>query len=402
VSAATNAKKTTVSIVRTGKSPEWSDIDAAVREAVGLAGGLGEIVKPGSRVMIKPNLVGMPDERYPGGLTNPLVCRAVADMVRELGGRPLIAESSQRGTDTDEVMRATGYAELRDQGYEVVDLKTTPLVELRPSDPLVMKKMDVFELATEVDAVISVPVLKTHDQLEITLGLKNMKGLISDRYKRLFHQEGVIEGVVDLCRLITPSFTVVDGILGQEGMGPLFGIPVEMDLIVAGRDPVAVDAVAGRIMGFEPAEVPITALAAEKGLGVMEAGKIEIAGEPVEKVRRRFVRAHEDERAQFEGFDLIYDEGTCTGCRNGVYSVLFDLKNQGMLEYLRGSTILVGASELPEGVSTDRLIAIGRCCKNPVRKVAVYVKGCPPNNSDIVEAIKKVGGTVGGTKSGNP
>ena len=235
--------------------------------------------------------------------------------------------------------------------------------------------------------------LKTHDQLEVTLGLKNMKGLINDETKVLFHREGVIEGVVELCAALKPSFTVVDGIIGQEGMGPMYGLPVEMDLIVAGMDTVAVDSVGGAIMGFEPGEVPITVSAAKRGLGIMDLQDIDIAGETLDAVTRRFVRAHEDERVQVKGLSIVYDEGACTGCRNAVYSVVFDLVNQGKLEYLESVTLVAGSSVLPPETEHRRLIAVGRCCGREVRESGCYVKGCPPNNTHIMEALTEAGGS---------
>ena len=380
-------KKARVSVIKTDTKPDDGAIERAVRQAIILAGGFEEAVLPGFKVMIKPNLVGVPDARYPGAVTNPAVCRAIADMVRERGAHPVIAESAQKGTDTESVIQATGYAELRKKGYDVVDLKKTPELVLDMPHGTVIKSAVVYDLASQVDAIISVPVLKTHDQLEITLGLKNMKGLVNDKTKILFHREGVIEGVVELCAALKPSYTVVDGILGQEGMGPMYGLPVEMDLIIAGKDAVAVDTVGGTIMGFAAKEVPITALAAKRGLGIMKLSDIDVVGELLEKVKRRFVRAHEDERVQVRGLSLIYDEGTCTGCRNAIYSVVFDLVNEDKLEYLEGATLVAGSSTLLKERDPRRVISVGRCCGRELKESSVHVKGCPPNNIHIFEAL---------------
>ena len=147
-----------------------------------------------------------------------------------------------------------------------------------------------------MDAIISAPVLKTHDQGQVALALKNLKGLVIDGDKRRIHQIGMFDGAVDLVSHFKPVFAVVDAIIGQEGMGPLLGISVDMGLVLAGRDLMAVDAIAGRIMGFAPEEVPITVTAANRGLGTMTEAKIEVTGEPVASMARRFVRAEEDHR----------------------------------------------------------------------------------------------------------
>jgi len=178
----------------------------------------------------------------------------------------------------------------------------------------------------------------------------------------------------------------VDAIYCQEGVGPIFGKPVEMDLIVAGRNAVAVDAVCGYITGFEPAEVPITAEAARRGLGVVDRKNIEILGESIASVNRRFMRVLEDDRLKVDGLDLIYGNVTCSGCRMGIMSSLFDMKAANQLAYLPGITILTGDPDIPEYVPPNSLVTVGRCVPESKRSKR-HVKGCPPNNLDIVRAI---------------
>jgi len=230
-------------------------------------------------------------------------------------------------------------------------------------------------------------VMKTHDQGQITLALKNLKGLVIDADKRRIHQIGMFEGAVDLVSHFKPVFAVVDAIIGQEGMGPLLGLPVEMGLVVAGRDLVAVDAIAGRVMGFAPDEVPITVTAAARGLGTMDEAAIRVVGEPVASVARRFVRAEEDHRIDAEGISIIHSEGTCTGCRNGLLSSLFDMRADGSLAKARGLTIVAGPTRLPAGVPQEYLIGIGSCALPEAKELPSFVKGCPPNNVDIIRAL---------------
>ncbi len=374
-----------VSIVRvTGRDRD--QVAAGVRRAVRLAGGLTDIIHPGMLVIVKPNMLARPASPVAGACTSVLVCRAVADLVREAGGRPVIAESASRGEDTEAVYRIMGFDRLRQQGYEVVDLKQDRTVRV-PIAGRILQEITTFELVTKADAIISVPVLKTHDQGQVTLALKNLKGLVIDAEKRRIHQLGLFEGAVDLVAHFRPAFAVVDGLVGQEGLGPLLGLPVEMGLLVAGRDLVAVDAVAGRIMGFEAEEVPITKAAAERGLGTLDPAAIEIAGEPLHAVRRRFLRAEEDHRIDQEGITVLHAEGTCTGCRNGLLSSLFDMRAAGSLERARGLTILAGPAEVPADIPQELLVSIGSCGLFEARRLPRHVKGCPPNNVDIIQAL---------------
>ena len=377
---------TKVSVVRAdGRSREL--VADAVRRAVDMAGGFADLIRPGMLVIVKPNMVAPPASAEAGACTSPLVCQAVADLVRELQATPVIAESSARGADTEAAFQIMGYDELRRQGYEVVDLKKDTTVRVKVDGGRLLEKITTFALVTRAEAIISVPVMKTHDQGEVTLALKNLKGLVTDADKRRIHQVGMFAGAVDLVGHFKPVFAVVDGLIGQEGLGPLMGLPVKLGVIVAGRDLVAVDATAGRIMGFAAEQVPITRVAAERGLGTLEEAQIEVVGEPIAAVRRRFLRCEEDHRIDREGVSITHAEGTCTGCRNGLLSSLFDMRADGTLERARGLTIIAGPAAVPAGVPQEFLVSIGTCCLPEARRLLRYVRGCPPNNVDIVKAI---------------
>jgi hypothetical protein len=178
---------------------------------------------------------------------------------------------------------------------------------------------------------------------------------------------------------------VVDAIVCQEGAGPVFGKPVEMNLILAGKDLVAVDAVSARLIGYDPRETLLTVNAAARGLGVMNPEQIEIVGEKLETVQRRFLRSIEDTPVTMEGFALVHGEAACTGCRNTVMSALIDMRNADQLMYLPGVTVLTGDAPLPEGVAPEDIVTVGLCMKD--KQTARHVKGCPPNNVLVVKAI---------------
>jgi uncharacterized protein (DUF362 family) len=378
--------KSQVAIVKTQKDPGYEEIRAAVEKSIKLLGGMREVVKPGQKVLVNPSWVTAVTKREEAAITLPEVTRAVADLVKDAGGKPIIAESSAIGIDTEKVIANSGYQQLRDMGYEVVDLKKTEVIMVPIKNGKIFKEIQTFKLVREVDAIIPVAKLKTHDQGELTLTIKKLKGLITDKYKREFHQQGVFEGCVDWYGALKIPLSIVDAVYCQEGLGPIFGKPVEMDLIVAGRNAVTVDAVCGYITGFEPAEVPITAEASRRGLGAVDRQDIEILGEAVPSVYRRFLRVLEDDRLKIEGLDLIYGNITCSGCRMGIMSSLFDMKVAKQLRYLPGITIVTGDPKIPEDVPKDSLVTVGRCVPDS-KKSKRHVKGCPPNNLDIVQAI---------------
>jgi len=378
--------KTKVSIVKTEPRPEYFQIRKAVQQSLNLIGGIRDIVKPNDLVLINPSWVAPPVEREAGCITIPEVTRAVADIVTEYGARAVIAESAAVGVDSEKVIAQSGYLKLRELGYEVVDLKSLPgTVDLPVENARVFESIQTWDLVQQADVIISVPKLKTHDQTEMTCSIKKLKGLLTDRDKKAMHRQGLFEGVIDLMAAVKPSLAVVDAIVCQEGVGPVFGKPVEMNLVLAGKDLVAVDAVSARLIGYHPRETLLTVNAAERSLGVMNSDRIEIVGENLTDVRRRFLRAIEDEPVAMEGFELIHGPATCTGCRNTVMSALVDMRNADQLMYLPGVTVLTGEAARPTDVPAEDIVTVGLCMQD--NQSARHVKGCPPNNYLIVKAI---------------
>ena len=378
--------KTKVSIVKTGPRPEYQRIRKAVREALDLIGGVQDIIQPGDLVLINPSWVAPPVEREAGCITIAEVPRALADMVRDLGARPVIAESAAVGVDSTQVIEQSGYRDLIEMGYEVVDLKAQKVhVDLAADNGRVFESLECWELVQQADVIISVPKLKTHDQTEMTCAIKNLKGLLTDKAKKAMHQQGLFEGVIDLMSAVKPRLAVVDAIICQEGVGPIFGKPVEMNLILAGKDLVAVDATCARLIGYSPRETLLTVNAAARGLGTMSADQIVLVGAPLETVKRRFMRSVEDSPVEVDGFRLIHDAATCTGCRNTVMSALIDMRNADQLMYLPGVTVVTGGSPLPADAAPETVVAVGLCMQE--NQSVRHVKGCPPNNAMVVKAI---------------
>jgi uncharacterized protein (DUF362 family) len=374
--------KYSVSIVRIEKD----QVEKAVRKAVDLIGGIRAIIQPGEKVLLKVNWCVVPEDPKFGVVTNPVVARAAADLVKEAGGEPIIADSAARGVDTDLVIQATGYDKLASEGYRVVNLEKEKVVKLELPDGEILQKIKTYELATQVDKIIDIPLFKTHDSAEATLGLKNMKGLLHDDQKSKLHREGLYAGIADVNSRFAPDLVIYDGTWAMEGLGPMYGIPFQLNLILAARNVVAGDAVAGSIMGFEPGELLVTKIAYERGLGEMNLDKISVLGAPLESVKRRFKRVEEDDRIIYPNVQIIHSEGTCTGCKVAIMSSLFDMKNKGILDQADGFTFVTGDVELPYGVPQEKVVAVGICVPKEKRGKR-WSKGCPPNNIYTIEAV---------------
>jgi uncharacterized protein (DUF362 family) len=154
---------------------------------------------------------------------------------------------------------------------------------------------------TEIDMLCSVPMMKTHILGGVTLGMKNLMGLypgaVYGSVRSLVHDQGVGQEasgvaavVVDMVRANKLGLVVIDGSMAMEGNGPSIGDLVQMDLIIAGTNPLATDMVAAGIMGFSPEEIPTFQWANAAGMAPEGLSQIEIRGETIADVRRRFVR----------------------------------------------------------------------------------------------------------------
>ena len=132
------------------------------------------------------------------------------------------------------------------------------------------------------------PKMKTHSETSVTLGMKNMFGLLPDKFKGKYHGRGMHKIILDINTVLKPALTVIDGFVAMEGRGPVRGKPIQMDVIIAGQDPVAADATASRVMGFDPHGISYMTMAHERSLG--EIDEIKILGERIENVKRIFVR----------------------------------------------------------------------------------------------------------------
>ena len=153
-----------------------------------------------------------------------------------------------------------------------------------------LSELGISEFVYKCDKMINIAAMKTHCDCLVTLGMKNLKGCIRNKDKSNSHRIDVNRVVVELNRLVKPHLTIVDGTVGMEGMGPASGTPVNCNLLIAGKDIVAVDSVASFLMGIEPEEVMTIKLGYEAGLGEMNPDKIEVVGETLDEIRMRWKR----------------------------------------------------------------------------------------------------------------
>lgn len=241
------------------------------------------------KVLIKVNFIT--DKTWDtGATTDPVVVEAIIQKLKELPVKVYVVESDATITSADRAFEKTGMKDMcKRNGIECLNLRyVEDKVELAIPDGEALKSMSVPRIVTE-SAVISAAKLKTHVNTGVTLGMKNMFGLLPEKFKGKYHLKGISKVVTDINTVLKPALTVIDGFVGMEGSGPIDGMPVKMNLIIAGTDTVATDATACRVMGIDPHEIKHIRRAYEKGLGNID--DVQVIGEKLAAVTRPFKRS---------------------------------------------------------------------------------------------------------------
>lgn len=383
-----------------------TNVVETVRRTLNLLGGLGSVIRKGDTVLISPNY-SVPMRSETGGTTNPHVVVGVIEAAKEAGaGEIIVAESSVVGFDAGKVMTELGVKEIFEEaGAEVLnfDEHENGVLQKRVPKGKLLKKLEVFRPAAESDVLISVPVLKTHIYTRVSLGMKNLKGTLPDSQKKIFHRVGVRKAseenfeldrcISDMMTVHHPHFTVIDGIVGQEGFVPgagICGTPVKMNTIIAGSDFVAVDALGAYIMGMDPLGVNHIRYSHEMGLGEAHVENMRIVGVHPDRVRRAFRPATPGEIGKYENVTVM-ESGSCSGCSFAIRSTLsaftpVQIENWDKAVFLVGSDL--ESLEEIEG----RPFLIGKCaCKLPLRN-SFKIPGCPPPLWYVIRELKKANG----------
>jgi len=247
---------------------------------------IGKALESYEAVLVKPNLIT--SHTYETGITtDPMVVEAVIIKVQELGKKAIVVETEGGITSPDSAIHETGMMEVIERlGSEYINMrKLKDKVELIVENPRKVKKFKVAKLATE-SAIITVPTMKTLHHTGITMGLKNMFGMLTTRNKYTMHRHGMNNVIYDICKTLPPTLSVIDGFYGKSGKGPWSGTPVKMDTIIASTDPIAADAIGARCIGIDPWTVDHVRWLHEAGLG--EIDDIEVVGDGIDAVYQKW------------------------------------------------------------------------------------------------------------------
>jgi len=255
---------------------------------------LSQKLRQASLVIIKPNLVSDVEEYILNGSnTDTNLIEAVLNYLSNFPCRVVIAESETgsqvKGRRLQRALDFMGVTALKSKyNFDVVNLTYDEKKTVELKKGLLLKKIELGKISLDADLIINMPKLKTHKYATVTCALKNMFGCIPDPLRVIYHKN-IHEAIADINSIyFDKTFVVLDGIRGMEGQGPLFGNPVDMNIVGFCNDSLVNDLICAKIMGFDPKEIKHIELF-KKHYYSGTADNIEIAGEiRAEDVRRKF------------------------------------------------------------------------------------------------------------------
>jgi uncharacterized protein (DUF362 family) len=261
---------------------EYSRILAGVASLLEPLGGMSAFVKQGERILLKPNMLSAkkPEQAV---TTHPMIVRVVADMVREAGGRVMVGDSPGIGSFRSVAEKSGIASAARESGAELVEFDE--VIEIHGSG--MFRRISVASAYWQADKIINLPKLKTHEMMTMTCAVKNLFGAVVGTEKAGWHlkagtsREHFARLMLEIYLLKKPALNIVDGVVAMEGNGPGSGDPINLGILIAGVNPVAVDVVAGRLAGIPADLLYIEREALAMNLAGAKLDEILIRGTPL-------------------------------------------------------------------------------------------------------------------------
>ncbi|MHA1583832.1 MAG: DUF362 domain-containing protein [Promethearchaeota archaeon] len=248
------------------------------------------------KVLLKPNVLsGKPPER--AVTTHPSVIKAIIHWLKKFNPAEIYVGDSSGGKNPNTTKKAligSGIQAVCDEEEVIcIPFEKTERIIYNVSNPLILDKFASTNLLKDVDVIIDLPKIKTHELTMLTCSIKNMFGTVILFNKAKLHAKytsvhDFTSALVDIYSVSKPHLILVDGFLCQEGRGPAAGDVVKMDLIIAGYDGIAIDTLVCKIIGLDPAKVLYLEKGEKQGIGTTHLEDFTMIGESVESVHRQF------------------------------------------------------------------------------------------------------------------
>jgi uncharacterized protein (DUF362 family) len=255
------------------------EVRCSMTRLLAALGGMGAFVKPGERVLLKPNMLSAkaPDAAV---TTHPEVVRSVIEMVREAGAIPFVGDSPGVGKLQRVAEKCGLYQVLLETGTELVEF-TEPV---QVTGPGFFKRFELAKPYLEADRVINLPKLKTHGMMTMTCAVKNLFGAVVGAGKIAWHLKAgddrdlFAQMLLEIYQIRKPDLNIVDAITAMEGDGPSGGDPRHVGLLIAGINAVSVDVIAAEILGIPKKFLYLERVAEKLALSGVQRSAIQTSG----------------------------------------------------------------------------------------------------------------------------
>ncbi len=389
----------------------WNTDRKGLAEAVTLCDGLKDF-DPHMQVLVKPNLVAWVDV-YPyvpfGVLTTSVLLEEILKVLKDHGARDIIlgdgcALNKDMGSETHIIFDRLGYEHfVKRYGVQIVDFNEGEHERMK----LGPHSLRVARPLLECDFLVNVPALKTHELTKVTLGFKNLKGMLHPKSKQFCHNldHSVDEYLFYLAERFYPQLTIIDGLYTQE-RGPMYtGRAHRSDIIIAGRDMFSVDVLGSTLLGINPAEVEHLARFAGAYHRSLDVSKIAVKGlnvsEHIDPMETQIPWNPEGTmpdvfvKQKVQGFEIPYPRALCTGCTYVFPSVLLLLLAANKDTPFDNLELLAGKGSEPSGRARKTFL-MGNCPiqahkKDGAIRKPIPIAGCPPKIDDIAAAFNAQG-----------
>jgi len=371
------------------------DIQEDVTKVFDLMGGVKNMIHKGSTVVLKPN-AGHAEPPETSVCTNPEVVRAVIREVKKAEPkRIIVAEAAAIGCDTLECLKVCGIEDVvKEEGVEMIDMKRDKdLVNVAVRD--YKSNLDHIMLPRflmEADHLINLPILKAHASMVFSGALKNIKGVVQDKVHMQMHQQNLTMAMMDVWSVCRADINIMDAYHAASGYSPHMPVPINTQLILGSKDPVAIDRVACEVTGIDTSGVSYFKVAEETGLGNYDMDHISVVGNTLEECyKKMWIPYIGDMSTRWPEYDVKCD-GACSSCQALLAINMEELKAVDEYEKNKGMTIVIGGkNEIPKDTPDDKIVLHGNCTKKYLKDHpgAYWILGCPPNEPALYLTVQR-------------
>jgi uncharacterized protein (DUF362 family)/Pyruvate/2-oxoacid:ferredoxin oxidoreductase delta subunit len=273
-----------VSIIKC-REYELSKVKEAISDSLDKIGGISRFISKDDSVLLKPNILGGRDPKK-AITTHPVFFEAVIHVLKDYGVKKIALGESPAISTASHATKSSGLYEVcKRNGVKIVDFVKHKNVKI---DNPKVKQFVIAKELEQFDKIINLPKMKTHALTLFTGAVKNLFGCIPGTIKAGWHvrfqmPEPFVEMLLELWQIIKPDLNIMDGIVGMEGNGPAGGDPRRFGLILASKNPLALDTVATEILGLK--NVPLQKIGKQMGFKEAELDDVEVFGEKIADVR---------------------------------------------------------------------------------------------------------------------